>query len=196
MKDSSVSDYLRDLAPGSVFLISDVPTGTSRDSVKTQLSVACSKGMVQRVMRGIYYKPRYSETLGRWSTFGLDEVAKTIARANVWNIVPGGNMCMNLMGLSTQVPARCVYLSDGPYRKYDLGRRTIEFRHTSPRDLTRDEYSSVLVQAIKAKGNRNIDDSTLYELSIRIPNDRKQTILDNTLSVSPWIRRVIEKVCA
>jgi hypothetical protein len=57
----------------------------------------------------------------------IDEAARTIARRNRWIIIPYGPWAANLVGLSTQVPAKIVYLSNGPSKKVSLGRRSVQF---------------------------------------------------------------------
>ena len=56
----------------------------------------------------------------------IDQVATAMARKFRWRIQPGGAPALNYLGLSTQVPARAVYLSDGPGLpnwKHSLGLR-------------------------------------------------------------------------
>ena len=133
MKTGAVTKYLDSIDDGTVFAISDIPGETNQDSLKTQLSVACSKGRITRVMRGIYHKPKYSKLIGKTVPYDLDEVAHAIARFNGWHIIPDSNACLNLTGLSTQVPSHFVYYSDGPYKHYNIGNMTIEMRHRAPK---------------------------------------------------------------
>ena len=48
----------------------------------------------------------------------IDEVINCLARKHKWIICPTGNAALNIMGLSTQVPASYTYLSSGPYKEY------------------------------------------------------------------------------
>ena len=110
-------------------------TDSGYDSVKSQLCRACSSGKISRVHQGIYHKLRYSEILEDYVPCSAEEVACAIARNNGWHFIPSGNACLNNLGLSTQVPSKLVYYSDGPYRKYEINGIRVEFKHRSPRNL-------------------------------------------------------------
>ncbi len=61
---------------------------------------------ITRILKGIYYKPKYIELIGEYAMVSVDEVADAIARKYNWTIAPSGNTALNLLGLSTQVPAK------------------------------------------------------------------------------------------
>src|SRR5277367_6165672 len=82
-------------------------------------------GIIRRVIRGIYDYPGYSKTLRGPVSPDIDQVAHALARKFVWRIQPDGATAQNLLGLSTQVPAQAVYLSDGPDRSYALGKTSL-----------------------------------------------------------------------
>ncbi|MDR2778458.1 MAG: DUF6088 family protein [Rickettsiales bacterium] len=42
---------------------------------------------------------------------------------------PEGNTTLNYLGLSTQIPAKYVFISSGSSRKYKIGNLDLEFRH-------------------------------------------------------------------
>jgi len=48
---------------------------------------------------------------------GANDIAKAIARKDRAKIIPTGSMAMHLLGLSTQVPLKVVYFTDGSPRK-------------------------------------------------------------------------------
>ncbi|MGI6085648.1 MAG: DUF6088 family protein [Acetivibrionales bacterium] len=57
-------------------------------------------------------------------------MAKAIARNYGWTIVPCGDTALNMLGLSTQVPAVWLYISDGPYKTYKADGMPLKFKHT------------------------------------------------------------------
>jgi hypothetical protein len=67
-----------------------------------------------------------TELLGQALSPELDQVAQALARKFNWRIQPSGDAVLNLLGLSTQVPARWIYLSDGPGRVHG-GQRNAGF---------------------------------------------------------------------
>ena len=50
-----------------------------------------------------------------------DEIANAIAGRDATRLQPSGAYAANLLGLSTQVPTKVVYFTDGPYA-YGKGR--------------------------------------------------------------------------
>ena len=88
----------------------------TRVSVRVELFRLAQNGKIRRVMRGVYDYPRFSEMLGQWLSPDLNQVAEALARKFGWHIQSSGDTELNLLGLSTQVPGKIVYFSDGPNR--------------------------------------------------------------------------------
>ena len=77
--------------------------------------------------------PKVNPALGGKLSPDIDEAAQAIARRQRWKIVPEGAWAANLLGLSTQVPAKIIYLTDGPKNEVLIGRRSIHFKHARPK---------------------------------------------------------------
>ena len=93
-------------------------------AIRLSLMRLTERGTIRRVIRGIYDYPRFSELLQETMGSDLDQIAHALARKFGWRIQVSGNTALNLLGLSTQVPAQAVYLSDGPSKTYEIGKRT------------------------------------------------------------------------
>ena len=105
---------------GSVFVASDFADITEAKRVSEYLARLTADNSVKCILRGVYYKPEYSTLLDEYIAPDPDAVANAIARNYGWSITPCGDTALNLLGLSTQVPAVWSYVSDGPYkRQYD-----------------------------------------------------------------------------
>ena len=59
---------------------------------------------------------------------GPDTVQRT-------RLQPAGAYAANILGLSEQVPAKAVFLTDGPSRTVKIGPTTIQLRRTTPRNM-------------------------------------------------------------
>ena len=72
---------------------------------------------------------RYHET--RWGPClpGIHEVLQALAALWGETIVPAGGSAANVLGLTTQNPIRSVYLTSGPNRRFNIGRRPVQLRH-------------------------------------------------------------------
>ncbi len=82
--------------------------------------------------------------------------------------------CKNLLGLSTQVPAAWVYVSDGTYKEYTYDNTTIQFKKTTNKEVSKLSYKTALtVQALKALGKEQIDDTVISRLQTMLTAEEK-----------------------
>ncbi len=184
--------------PGSVFIPSDFFDVTEAAKVNVCLNRLIKSGGLKRIMRGVFAKPRYSALLRRDIPPRSDDIAKAIARNYGWTVVPSGDTALNMLGLSTQVPAVWSYVSDGPYRAYEADGVTLRFRHTDNKnEIIEVSYRTALViQALKALGKGNIDERAVKKLSGQFDRDEKRKMLEESRRVTAWVYACIKKICA
>ena len=92
-------------------------------------------GILRRVLRGIFEKPKYCSDLNKFVAVNPDAVAKTLAHTYHWTITPYGNAALYLLGLSDQRPTIWSYMSNGPYRTYEWDSIRIEFKHRTNKEF-------------------------------------------------------------
>ena len=118
-----------------------------------------------------------------------------MARRHRWTVVPEGAWAANLIGLSTQVPAKIIYLSDGPNQKVPIGRRTIYFKHARPNVLGKEKGTSALViQALRYLGKKRIDQALISRLRSLLSEADKQRLLKATRFGVDWIYKAAQKI--
>ena len=140
-----------DLAPASV--------------VKNALARFAAAGTIRRLLRGVYDYPAFSKLLKAPASPDPDAIARAIARAHGWTILPAGATALNLLGLATQVPARWEYFSDGPAKKYTWAGGTLSFTRRAIKETsTLSPRTALLVQALKTLGADRVDDKVLATL--------------------------------
>lgn len=150
-----------------------------------------------RVITGVYSLKQMDNELNLPILPSVDDVCLCIAKKNNWIIGPDENKALNDLGLSTQVPAKYVYLSTGPSRKYFIYNTEVVFKKTSFRYLFGlSEISQLLVQSLKALGKNNISMSNIKYLKNNIDEKDKKIILSETTFVQPWIRNYILDICS
>jgi hypothetical protein len=182
---------------GSVFIPSDFFDIAEAVKINMCLNRLEETGELQRVMRGIYAKPRYSVLLNKNVPPRSDDIAKAIARNYGWTIVPCGDTALNMLGLSTQVPAVWIYISDGPYKTYKTDGMTLKFKHTDNKnEITNISYKTALVvQALKALGKGNVTDKELQIISKLLSDNEKAQMLMEAKRVTAWVYELIRKIC-
>ena len=153
-------------------------------------------GTLKHIFDGIYYKPQFSKLLNKELSPNLEELVLAIARKNEWAISPTGDFALNILGLSTQVPARIVYLSSGSSCSYKYGRQIIRFIQTPLKEINFKHYESkLLVQAILTLGESFwIEKDYLKLLGKNFSSTQKELILEDTTDTYKWIRETIIKV--
>lgn len=181
---------------GWVFSPNDFVKDFSRDQIENALSSLCREGKIRRVCRGIYDYPKFSELLQQELSPDFDQVAQAFARKFNWRIQPAGDAALNLLGLSSQVPGRLVYLSDGPNRQYDIGNHTLEFKKSALKDVGfKYRESGLIVQALKALGQERVDGAVIATLRKQLDEKVCKQILKDTVTATGWVYETIKRVC-
>jgi hypothetical protein len=156
--------------------------------IRKALSELAVKGTIRRVIRGIYDYPRISQLLNTEMGPDLDQLARALARRSGWRLQPSENTALNLLGLSTQVPAQSVYLSDGPSKTYEIGKQQLVFKkRTLKESVFKHKESELVVQALKALGRERIDDEILKKLANTWSPTIWKKILRDTKTAPAWV---------
>lgn len=190
-----IEEKINELEPGSIFSISDFTIYGKYDTIKKVLIRLEDTNRIVRIIDGIYIVPRYSKLTKELIPPSINDIAGFIAEKYGWSIVPTGNTCLNYLGLSTQMPAHYEYISDGPYRKYEVLGFTINFKHTTNKEVKNLSYkSAVVVQAIKAIGKDSIDKKMLLKIRDCLSEDEKQRLLYECGKVTTWVYECIKEI--
>ncbi len=106
-----------------------------------------------------------------------------------------GNTALNYLGLSTQVSAQHLYVSDGPSRMYRIGKQSLEFKHQAIKETgLKLRESRLLVQALRALGKDHVTPEVLSKISDQIGDIPSGKILKDVQQVSAWIYKAIEEI--
>ncbi|MFQ3243354.1 MAG: hypothetical protein ACI9JZ_003065 [Lentimonas sp.] len=180
---------------GWVFSKNDFLDLGSDAAIRKALSRLEAKGTIRRVLRGVYDYPRISTLLNEPMGPDLDALASALARKSGWRIQPSENTALNLLGLSTQVPVQCVYLSDGSSKAYEIGKRQLIFKKRSLKESGfKHRESELVVQALKALGQERIDADVRGKLLKQWTPDLWQKILRDTKTAPGWVCDVIRTI--
>jgi hypothetical protein len=182
---------------GWAFFQKDFSDIGSRSSLDIALYRLVDKGTIRRAMRGLYDYPRFSDLLNEPLSPDPDQVARALARKFGWRIQPSGPAAMNIVGLSTQVPGRITYLSDGPDKSYKLGKMTLAFETTALKESGfKLPESALVVQSLKSLGqNRVTDDGVISKIRKWLKPELRPKVLKDTRSASDWVYQAIRKIC-
>ena len=181
---------------GAVFTPADFLDLGSRASVDQTLSRLTDQGVIRRLARGIYDYPKTSPRLGRLSP-DPDAVAAAIARKDGRVVQVSPARAANMLGLTTQVPAKAVYLTDGPSRTKQIGAQTIIMRNAAARNLVgAGKPTGAVFQALRYLGKDGVDASVVARLSRTIDADTRRALVKDALQAPGWMRPVVLQIAA
>lgn len=177
---------------GWAFSRNDFADYGSEGAIRLALMRLEKDGVIRRVLHGLYDYPRSSKLLNEEMGPDLDKIALALARKSGWRIQPSENTSLNILALSTQVPARAVYLSDGPSKTYMIENMELIFKKRALKESGfKYRQSELVVQALKALGYERIDSEIRRKLSIAIPATMWHKMVRDTKRAPAWIHEII-----
>jgi hypothetical protein len=112
----------------------------SKTSVQKALSRLTQEGILTRMAKGFYVRPKPLPSIPSIkTTAGANQVAKAWAKKYGYKLVTQGLESAYRLGLQTQAPIKSVYWSNGPSREFKVGREVVEVRHKPARQLRWEE---------------------------------------------------------
>jgi hypothetical protein len=192
----SVFYFIAGHGRGWAFSSSDLAGRFARQQIDNALSDLAQDGKIRRVARGLYDYPRYSDLLQKTLSPDIDQVANAYARKFNWRIEVSGESALNLLGLSTQIPAQYVYLSNGPSKSYDVMGVQLNFKKSTLKDIGfKHRESTLIVQALKALGKELLSESVFAIIREQIDPKSYNKILRDTQGSTGWIYEAIKQIC-
>jgi hypothetical protein len=190
--DDKIVIKIKKARRGSLFFTEDFLSFGTAKTVSKALERLTAKNDISRMARGIYARPEIDPVIGAVSP-GIETIAAAIAKRDKARIVPTGVYALNRLGLSTKVPLNVVYLTDGASRKVKIGKRTISFKHASPKNVaTIGEISTLAIQALRTIGKDNVTVDEIEKIQ-QLLKKEKPTHLQYDYRLAPeWIRKILQ----
>jgi len=192
--DSQVLQRIRARGEGAVFTPVDFLDLGSRNAVDLALSRQARTGTIRKLARGLYDLPNRHARLGVLAP-RVDDVAAALKGRDQSRLQPAGAHAANVLGLSTQVPVRIVFLTDGRSRRVQLGKQQIVLKHTTPRQMaTAGRASGMVIQALRWIGKQHVNERTVATLRRQLSESDKQQLAADIRYAPAWIADVIRSV--
>ncbi|MCZ4093364.1 DUF6088 family protein [Sinorhizobium psoraleae] len=180
---------------GGVFTPNDFLDIAARAAVDQALSRLAKRGKLRRLARGLYDFPKIHPQLGPLSPTP-DDVAQALARETGSHVQITGARAANVLGLSTQVPAKSIYLTDGPSRRVVLGKRVVDLRHASPKHLIAPgSAAGTVVQALRHVGAVRARDVAQIAAR-RLSASDKKTLASTAVQAPAWMRPTLVSIAS
>ncbi len=188
-----VLNRIKGAKKGTVFFVESFLFAGNAKTVNKALERLVDKGEITRAATGMYTCPKQSKLLGTVST-SVEEIATAIAKRDKARIVPTGNYALNALGLSTQVPLKAVYLTDGAARIITIGNRSIQFKKTTPKNLSaKGQISKLVIQALKTIGKDKVKPEEERKILDLLRKEKPKYLKHDILLAPEWIRKIMRK---
>jgi Family of unknown function (DUF6088) len=179
---------------GSVLVSGDFLDIGSREAVDLALHRLERKGTIRRLARGVYDFPKEHPVLGLLSP-SPDTVAQALAGRDRTRLQPAGAYAANALGLSEQVPAKAVFLTDGPSRTVKIGQTTIQLRRTTPRNMAAaGRLSGLVIQALRELGQEHVTSERVRHLKRTLPADKRRELLKDLKLAPAWMHQIFRQL--
>ena len=179
--------------PGTVFFVNDFAE-FDNEYVSKILSLLKDFGVLERLAKGIYYKPIITQYGNVYPS--AEKIVRLIAEHENAEILPTGEYALNALGFSTQIPMKAVYLTNGSPRTINIGNKKLRLKHRAPSSYSyKSQLMPLLVLALKAKGKSNITPKDIDRIEEIVSNSAERQQIKEDLSVTPvWIRKYIKPI--
>ncbi|HNT27503.1 MAG TPA: DUF6088 family protein [bacterium] len=194
--DTKILNRVRGKGKGSLVMPGDLLDLGTRRAIDVALHRLVKKGVLRRLARGIYDLPRTHPELGLLMP-SADEVAKALAGRDRTRLQPSGAYAANLLGLSTQVPMKIVFLTDGPSKRVRIGKAEIILKRTTPKNMaTAGTISGLIIQALRYLGRNAVDETIIAQLRSKLDTAGKNRLSRDAALAPAWIGVIMRQLAA
>ncbi len=192
--DSMILAAIHARGRGSVFVPADFLDIGSREAVDIALHRLARKGTIRRLARGVYDFPKEHPVLGTLQP-SAEAVARALAGRDRTRLQPAGAYAANALGLSEQVPAKAVFLTDGPSRTVRIGPTTIQLRRTTPRNMAAaGRLSGLLIQALRELGEEHVTRERREHLKRTLPAEERRELVKDLRLAPAWMHPIFREL--
>ena len=194
--DSKILRRIKSRKQGWVFTPGSFADLGTRQAVDLALMRHRKSGLLRQLARGLYDYPKIDPQFGPLQP-STDDIASALAGRDATRLQPSGAYAANLLGLSTQVPMKVVYLTDGRTGKVQIGKRQIILKHTTPRNMaTAGRISGLVIQALRHSGRKNVDQQIIAQLDRRLNDDARKQLMQDIRYAPAWIADIIHRLAS
>ena len=179
---------------GKIFFTNDFIALGNYKACNKALERLAKQGEIMRVSRGIYAIPQKNELLGTL-TPSFESVVAAIVKRDKAKIIPTGLFAENMLGLSTQVPMKAVFLTDGTPRKLMIGKIPLIFKKTAPKNLAaKGKISGLVIQALKSIRKDRITNDEINKVIGLLKKENPEHLAHDIKLAPVWIKDIMRKV--
>ena len=192
--DKVILRSIRSRPAASVFSARHFADFGGQDAIRKALSRLVKAGKIRRIRRGLYDLPRANPIIGQTAPdIMATERAHMDGSHAQWQFT--GAYAANALGLSDQVPAKIIILTDGVPRKVSLGKLTLIFRRAAPRNLLgAGTRAGLVIQALRyLKGSPDVA-KHVDRLKRDLDASTKKDLASLNSKLVVWMRPLVRQI--
>jgi hypothetical protein len=125
----------------------------------------------------------------------IEAITKALSQRDRLRLQPTGAYALNLLGLSEQVPAKIVFLTEGESRTLKIGPMTIELRRTTPRNMASSgRLSGLIIQGFRSLGKDHVTKARIEKLKSTIPLKQRKELLKDIALAPAWMHSIFHEL--
>ena len=192
--ESAILSRVKRWGRSSVILPTNFLDLGSRQAVGIALHRLEKAKTIRRLSRGVYDYPIEDPLLGKLSPT-IESITKALTQRDQIRLQPSGAYSLNLIGLSEQVPAKIVFLTEGQSRTLKIGPMTIQLRHTTPRNMaTAGRLSGLIIQAFRSLGKEHVTQARIEKLKSNVPVKQRKELLKDLALAPAWMHPIFHEL--
>ncbi len=191
VENKTLRQQIEAMPEDCVLFRSDFPS-YHLEFVGATLAELTNEGILVKLARGIYAKPRKSR-------FGMvlpsiENIVQAISKRDKAKVIPFGMVALNALGLSTQVPMNYTYLTTGSERMVCLKNLNVMLKHGVPKNFCyKTQLISLMVQALKALKKENVGQEEIQTIRSLIAKEKDKESLKRDVDMMPgWMKRIVK----
>ncbi len=194
--EKSITSRIYGRGRGSVFSPNEFLDLGSRSSVDLALHRLNSRGTIRRLTRGLYFFPKTNKLVGELLP-SVEAITKALVARDKVKIQPFGAYAANLLGLSEQVPAKIVFLTDGTAKRITVGKMTIELRPSSSRLMApAGRTSGMVISALRYLGADHVGAREIKHLRRVLSLEDRKRLIHDLGSAPAWMHPTLRQIAA
>ena len=192
--DKSILNRIRGSGAGSVFAPNQFLDLGNRSAVGVALHRLVRAGKIRRIRRGLYDLPRAHPITGQTAPNIMATVQALMDGSQAQWLFTGA-YAANALGLSDQVPAKIIILTDGGPRRVALGKLMLVFRRAAPRNLLgAGRRVGLVIQALRYLRTSPDMARHVARLKKSLDADTKKDLAVLTPKLPAWMRPVAQQI--
>lgn len=189
---ADIKAYISSLPEGEPFSLNALRNFARTENIRQILNRLVKAGEIKRVARGIFVKPKQ---LSFGEQYPLSfEIAEALTKSTGETIIVHGAEAARQLQLTTQVPMRLVFYTNGNTRILKIASRTIRLKHVNPsRLIAPGTMAGLVISALWYLGRETVTTETISTVKQRISEEEFKETLALTEKMPAWMSDIFYK---